>query len=162
MTTMGKNLCIVFSAWVLLIASVSSGWSQMCLHGIPLHNRGFFAGGVVGVQTFPGRSVYAPWLYYPLPSHRSSEPAPSPYSFEVRPAGRLRLSVEPPSTEVFVDGVPLEPSDASDFDVALLAGNHTVQIAKEGYQPYTAEVLVEAAKTLRLRITLKPHKNKGQ
>jgi hypothetical protein len=74
----------------------------------------------------------------------------------------LRLLVAPRSAEVFVDGAPLEPSAGSDFDIALLAGSHTVQVSKEGYQPYISDVSVEAAKTTRLLVTLKPHKSKEQ
>lgn len=160
-----RNVFTFVAVGLLLLNMSASVWPHDGVQGMWIHGPVLFGGGVRGPHPlWHGGFLTSQWGYYPLypPPSQPSSPAPSPYEFAVKPAGRLRLSVEPPSAEVFVDGAPLEPSGGSDFDVALLVGSHTIQVAKEGYQPYTSEVSVEAAKTTRLSVTLRPHGSKGR
>jgi hypothetical protein len=126
---------------------------------VPFPGRFFgpiiIGGGAIGTgMGHRGNFVY-PWGYYPIiPPAESPYPSPSPYGFEVKPAGRLHISVQPQNAEVLVDGMRLEPVEDHAFDVGLLVGSHTVQVAKEGYRTHTSEASIETAKTTTLSIEL--------
>ena len=127
---------------------------------VPFHSRFFgpiiIGGGAIGTGMGRRGPLVYPWEYYPVvPSTESPYPSPSPYDFEVKPAGRLHISVQPQDAEVLVDGMRLEPEEGPAFDVGLLVGSHTVQVAKEGYRTHTSEASIETAKTTMLSIELK-------
>ena len=62
--------------------------------------------------------------------------------------------VKPDCRKDTVDGMRLEPVEDHAFDVGLLVGSHTVQVAKEGYRTHTSEASIETAKTTTLSIEL--------
>lgn len=110
-------------------------------------------GGHVGVGV--GGTGYLGYYggYYIAPS-REDLPSPSPYDFDVKPAGRLQIKVQPQDAQVFVDGLRLEPVGNALFDIGLLVGDHTVQIVKPNYRPHASSVVIETARTTALSAEL--------
>lgn len=104
-----------------------------------------------------------PYPYYPYPPPpylRYEDSRKSPYdSLSVRQAGRITVTVQPLDARVFVDGYQLKSKEDLTYEIGLLTGIHSVDVKKEGYKPYSIEVLVEAGRTIPLAIELK--KGKG-
>ena len=105
-----------------------------------------------------------PYPYYPYPPPpylRYEESRMSPYdSLEVKQAGRLSIVVQPFDAEVSVDGCQLTQKADLTYEIGLLTGVHKVEVKREGYKPYSIEVVVEAGKIVPLAIELKkgePH-----
>lgn len=100
-----------------------------------------------------------PYPYYPyppIPYLRYEESRRSPYeSLEVKQAGRLSIVVEPFDAEVFVDGYQLKQKEDLTYEIGLLTGMHKVEAKKEGYKPYSIEVVVEPGRMIPLAIELK-------
>ena len=105
-----------------------------------------------------------PYPYYPYPPPpylRYEESRMSPYdSLEVKQAGRLSIVVQPFDAKVSVDGYQLTQKADLTYEIGLLTGVHKVEVKREGYKPYSIEVVVEAGKIVPLAIELKkgePH-----
>ncbi len=167
-----RGVSTFVASGLLTMLIVSPVWS----HGFPKRCRvvigsggptvfvpfpgGFFGPIIIGDRAIGsgmghGGPLVYPWGYHPvIPPAESLYPSHSPYDFEVKPAGRLHISVQPQDTEVLVDGMRLEPVEDHAFDVGLLVGSHTVQVAKEGYRTHTSEASIETAKTTTLSIEL--------
>ncbi len=72
--------------------------------------------------------------------------------------GSLRLRVDPKGAKVYIDGALA--GVASDFDglthhLDVDAGSHQIEFRADGYEPYTASIVVPAGKTLTERASLK-------
>lgn len=104
-----------------------------------------------------------PYPYYPYPPPpymRYEDSRKSPYdSLSVKQAGRITVTVQPLDAEVFVDGYQLKSKEDLTYEIGLLTGIHRVDVKKDGYKPYSIEVLVEADRTIPLAIELE--KGKG-
>ena len=77
------------------------------------------------------------------------------------PLGAIKLEVTPRDAEVFVDGYLTGTVD--DFDgffqrLRLPAGEHEIQLYKDGYRSVRQKVYLEPDATFRLRHTLEPLK----
>jgi hypothetical protein len=122
------------------------GFGRGCL---PLRRGGHIGMGV-------GRAGHLGYYggYYLAPSREPDLPSPSLYDFDVKPAGRLQISVQPQDAQVFVDGLQLQPSANALFDIGLLVGSHTIQVVKTGYRPYASNIVVETAKTTAISVDL--------
>jgi len=109
--------------------------------------------------SYPYSYPYHYFPYPPIPYLRYEESNRSPYeSLEVKQAGRLSIVVEPFDAEVFVDGYKLNQKTDLTYEIGLLTGIHRVEVKKEGYKPYSIEVVVEPGKMIPLAIELKKGK----
>lgn len=104
----------------------------------------------------------------PTPSGRVSRPAPTrdPYQDpRRRPApgdrgergefGSLAIRVQPRDAQIIVDGEPWDAPEGGDRLVIDLAeGNHRVEIRKDGFRTYTANVRVQRGQTAVLNVSL--------
>jgi hypothetical protein len=109
-----------------------------------------------------GPGHYGPWgrdypygrhypYYYDPPYLRD---APSPYPEDVKAAGRLLIQVEPFDAHVFVDGYELKQREGRTFEIGLLVGIHRVEVRKDGFKPYSAEIEIQPAVRTLLTVTL--------
>ena len=114
---------------------------------------------VQGMRTFPlgpgGASPYwqnpnSPYYqpYYPYMPYGYGGPQPgtgnnSPYPKDVKPAGRLFIQIEPLDAQVTVDGYALKQKEDLTYEVGLFTGVHHVEIRKEGFQTYKADVDIQ-------------------
>jgi hypothetical protein len=72
----------------------------------------------------------------------------------------LSLRVQPEDADVFIDGQPWSRVGAPDqrLVVHVSPGRHRVEIRKEGYVPYDAEVEVQPGLTRELNVSLTPRR----
>jgi hypothetical protein len=84
--------------------------------------------------------------------------APVPPRGSVRgDGGALAIRVQPDGATVLVDGERWEVHDAQEPLVIHLAeGTYLIEVQKEGYRPYTAEIRVGRGETVPLNISLRP------
>ncbi len=68
--------------------------------------------------------------------------------------GALAVSSDPPGATIIVDNAPVGTSPLTVNDVAV--GNHEVTVRMEGYQDYSASLLVSAGTTRAVSTTLLP------
>jgi len=69
--------------------------------------------------------------------------------------GAVSIRVQPADAAVFIDGERWEgPRDDETLVVQVTPGTHRIEIRKEGYRSYTAEVGVTAAETAPVNISL--------
>jgi hypothetical protein len=69
--------------------------------------------------------------------------------------GAIAIRVQPADTEVLVDGERWEgPQGDEALVVQVAPGEHQIEVRKEGYRDYTAEVTVTAARTSPINISL--------
>ena len=69
-------------------------------------------------------------------------------------AAILMLEFDPPNARVLVDD---DPVDLPRSGIALLAGNRTVRIEAEGYDPYEEQMAVLAGTDIRKTVRLRPN-----
>jgi len=102
---------------------------------------------------------------YPYPYYHSYPPPPywgyeryeeSPYdNLSVKQAGRITIVAQPLDARVFVDGFQLKRKDDLTCEIGLLTGIHKVEVKREGYEPHSIDVLVEAGQSIPITIELK-------
>ena len=90
----------------------------------------------------------------PPPQPRRAEPTvevqPEPVRF-----GGVSIKVEPGDAKVLIDEQAWAPSGGdARLNVQLQAGRHHVQITKEGFTPYSEDVLIRPGATLTLNVVL--------
>jgi len=69
--------------------------------------------------------------------------------------GALAIRVQPGDAEVLIDGERWEgPQDDEALVVQVAPGTHRIEVRKDGYRSYTAEVTVTAAQTSAINISL--------
>ncbi len=68
------------------------------------------------------------------------------------PQGSLEVSSDPPGSAVLVDGDPAGQTPVA--DLKLKPGSHRVEITREGYEPWSGSVTIEAGKKARLEAPL--------
>ncbi len=102
------------------------------------------------------RAGAEPW---PPPSRPEARPRP-PYDErrdrgERAPAGALAIRVQPGDAEVYIDGERWQGPDTQDrLVVELSEGTHRVEVRKEGFDRFTANVQVRRGETSTLNVTL--------
>ena len=65
---------------------------------------------------------------------------------------------QPLDATVSVDGFHLKRKEDLTCEIGLLTGIHKVEVKKEGYEPHSIDVLVEAGKSIPLTIELEKTK----
>jgi hypothetical protein len=69
--------------------------------------------------------------------------------------GAIAIRVQPADAEVFIDGERWEgPGDDEALVVQVAPGPHRVEVRRDGYRPYTGEVMVTAAETSAVNVGL--------
>jgi hypothetical protein len=81
--------------------------------------------------------------------HAALIPVLGPYA-----KGTLSVSSDPPGATIFVDNSSIGISPLTAIDIA--AGNHVVNLQMDGYQDYSASILVTAGTTRTVSATLLP------
>jgi hypothetical protein len=143
--------------------------------GLGLYYDPFWSGygyggyGYGAYSYYPGYGYGYPYQNY-LPgdgsgsSYGAAPPSGSsanPDSVSVQPseAGHLRLRIEPPTAQVYVDGFYMGTVDdfnGSVQDVTLEAGAHRIEIRAPGFETLTFDVKTEANRTITYRGSLQP------
>jgi hypothetical protein len=86
---------------------------------------------------------------------RPGSPVPSPRrGAESGEYGSLAVRVQPLDAEVIVDGEPWQSPDAGSVTLQLSEGTHKVEVRKDGYRTYAAEVRVRRGDTTSLNVSL--------
>ena len=105
----------------------------------------FWPGYGYGAYGYSDMYDDAPGYAYP------TEPSPSyapPASAET---GNLRLTIEPPTAQVYVDGSfvgTVEESNGAAAGLALTAGPHRIEFRAPGYETFTIDVTVPVNRTI--------------
>jgi hypothetical protein len=124
---------------------------------------------------YPYPGYYAPYSYPPgtyggvYPTNPSYSPNPSYPAGEAAPPpdtgvqaqqggfGTLSVRVRPADAEILVDGESWQGPNGSDRLVLQLSvGTHRVEITKDGYETYSADVEVHAGGTTPLNVSILP------
>lgn len=86
---------------------------------------------------------------------------PAPSRGAVRgEGGALAIRVQPEGATVLVDGERWDAHDAREpLVIQLEEGTHQIEVQKEGYRPYTAEIRVRRGETVPLNINLRREGN---
>ena len=72
---------------------------------------------------------------------------------------RLDLATEPADARVFIDGYAVH--DPSRTSITRKRGTHTLSVTMPGYTPSDQNIVLDADRTLRLRVKLKPSADTG-
>ena len=96
----------------------------------------------------------------PVPAPRRQGPEPPPTA-ESRTYGSLAVRVQPLDAEVIVDGEPWQSPQAGSITLQLSEGMHKVEIRKDGYRTYSAEVRVRRGDTTSLNVSLTRDQSQG-
>jgi hypothetical protein len=110
---------------------------------------------------YPNPYIYPYYPPYPPPPSfwRYKEYETSPYdNLSVKQAGRITIVAQPLDARVYVDGFQLKRKDDLTCEIGLLTGIHKIEVKREGYNPQTIDVLVEAGKSIPLTIELEKTK----
>ena len=84
-----------------------------------------------------------------VPVAEAQAPAPAADA----PTGMLQISSPQPGAEVWVDNAPLGPAPVSHY---LTAGEHTIRVAADGYEPFVRKVNVRAGTRASVAAPLTP------
>lgn len=102
----------------------------------------------------PGGGFYDYPYVYPMIAPKA--PPSSPWDFELKPAGTLAVRVQPADAGVAVDGYPIQATEGSVYEIGLLTGKHLLEISREGYESYSAEVQIEGSQRVSMEVSLPP------
>jgi hypothetical protein len=99
---------------------------------------------------------------YPGPAPRSDPPpareggeAPGRQpEIESRDYGAMAIRVQPMDAEVIVDGERWDSPQAGDLTLQLSEGTHRVEVRKDGFRTYSAEIRVRRGETTSLNVSL--------
>ncbi len=101
----------------------------------------------------PQPPPYQPRPGAPVPVPRRGAPAP-PRAGESQEYGAVAIRVQPVDAEVYVNGELWESPEPGSLTVELAGGLHSVEIRREGYRPYVADVQITAGHTTTLNVSL--------
>ncbi|MEO7270590.1 MAG: PEGA domain-containing protein [Vicinamibacterales bacterium] len=117
-----------------------------------------------------GETSERPTPQAPPAGERDDANAPEPADPRVRPGdrrpppqartgrddyGTLAIRVQPGDAEILIDGQRWDGSDnGSRLSVQLADGPHRIEVRREGYRPYTANVRIRRGQTESLNISL--------
>jgi hypothetical protein len=107
---------------------------------------------------------YSPWYYSgwwgdPFWHGYGPYPRPYPYYWRYDNTGSARLDMEPRDAQVYVDGYFVGIVDEFDGRLQRLnveAGEHEVQVYREGYRTYRQKVLFTRGHTVKITQVLQP------
>jgi hypothetical protein len=99
---------------------------------------------------------------YGPPARGYAEAPPEPRGQPEMPPAQVRgdfgsvaIRVQPAGAEILIDGERWEtPTGDGRLTVDLAEGTHRLEIRKEGYKPYTAEVNIVRGRTWPLNVSL--------
>lgn len=119
----------------------------------PTYPRGTLYGGPYWAYPYYSYPPppYAPVPVVPLPPEDGLAPG-----FEVIPAGRVHLLVDPVTALVSIDGRELTQRDDLSYEVGLLEGVHHLEIRAQGHRPLQREIDVRGGQYHSLTIRLEP------
>jgi hypothetical protein len=100
----------------------------------------------------PARPYRRPDPYPPPAARRVPEPPQA--AVESQEYGAIAVRVQPADAEVVVDGERWESPDAGDLTLQLAEGLHRVEIRKDGFRTYSAEIRVRRGETSSLNVSL--------
>jgi hypothetical protein len=96
----------------------------------------------------------------PVPAPRRGAPEP-PSPGDARTYGSLAIRVQPLDADVIVDGEPWQSPQAGSITLQLSDGIHKVEVRKDGYRTYAAEVRVRRGDTTSLNVSLSRDQPQG-
>jgi hypothetical protein len=109
------------------------------------------------VQPEPGRRLPGmPGPYRPGPG-RPAPPPPDSTTDREAPGrfGSLSLRVQPADAEILIDGERWATPQGQDrIGIQLSEGRHHVEVRKDGFSPYTEDVLIRRGATFTLNVSL--------
>ena len=74
--------------------------------------------------------------------------------FAANAAGMLAIRVLPGEAVIVVDGERWHTSGTDRLDLQVAAGDHRVEVLKEGYQPFSTTVTVRPGETSAVNVSL--------
>jgi hypothetical protein len=100
--------------------------------------------------------------YAEPPADRAPEPRRSPprnpsqavVVVEPRDYGSLAIRVQPMDAQVVVDGESWQSPEAGSITLQLSEGNHRIEVRKEGFRTYSADVRVRRGETMSVNVSL--------
>jgi hypothetical protein len=104
----------------------------------------------------PPQTTQAPPSPQPWPPAEGQRGAPVERgSVQVQPYGTLSIRVQPPDAVVLIDGEAWQaPSGSERLTVEVRAGLHTVEVRRDGHQPYVANIDVRPGEVRLLNVSL--------
>ena len=94
-------------------------------------------------------------------SRQAGDPVPSPrrgadqsLSVQSDRYGSMAVRVQPLDAEVFVDGEAWQSPQAGSITLQLSEGVHRVEVRKQGYRTYSAEVRVRRGDSTSVNVSL--------
>ena len=98
----------------------------------------------------------------PRPPARRVDPPPAPRRGATVPEaeaaaaeyGSIAVRVQPRDAQVIVNGEEWESPDAGNIILQLTEGTHRIEVRREGYRTYSAEVRVRRGETTSLNVSL--------
>jgi hypothetical protein len=93
----------------------------------------------------------------PAPPRRSAPPPPpsqAPRDAESRDYGSLAVRVQPMDAQLVVDGETWQSPEAGSITLQLTEGAHRVEVRKDGFRTYSAEIRVRRGETSSLNVSL--------
>jgi hypothetical protein len=94
----------------------------------------------------------------PRPARRAAEApagAPAPAAAAAAGFGSLAIRVQPGDAEVRIDGERWDgPASDEALVVQIAPGTHRIEVRKDGYRDYTAQIEVRAGETAPLNVSL--------
>lgn len=131
-------------------------------YGYPYGVSPFFFGGYgPWYDPFWFDPFYFPTYGAPYGPYDQGDYRPAP-RVPVHPTGSLRFKVSPDTADVYIDGAKV--GTASEFDglvshhLVLESGTHQLELRADGYETYSAKVVVETGQTMTERVSLKKSK----
>ena len=89
----------------------------------------------------------------PMPPRRSGPPPPEREAGAAE-YGSLAIRVQPRDAQVIVDGEEWESPEAGNIILQLNEGTHRVEVRKDGYRTYSADVRVRRGETSSVNVSL--------
>ena len=111
------------------------------------------------METLPPGATQDPRPISPAQPPRGATPPPRPGGGG-RPepgegVGTLSIRVQPADAEVLIDGERWQgPAADQQLVLEVVTGVHRIEVRREGYRPYSSDVVVRAVETERLNISL--------
>jgi hypothetical protein len=108
------------------------------------------AGGTTGGRMYPPPPG-------PQPYGRSSRRPPQATARATNPSefGTLSIRVQPHDAEITVDGEHWEtPESQTGFSIQMAPGRHHVEVKKDGFRPFTADVDIQSGELTPLNVSL--------
>ena len=90
----------------------------------------------------------------PAPRRPMPPAQPPPRDAESREYGSLAIRVQPMDAQVLVDGETWQSPEAGSITLQLTDGAHRIEVRKDGFRTYSAEIRVRRGETTTLNVSL--------